>query len=629
MTRTGIYTTILTFCLLTAVQISWGSQNGSWSGWRGDGSGISSETSVPMSWDRSGNILWKTVVPGEGSSSPIVSKGKVFLTTSSDSGKTRHIMCFDALKGKLLWDTPIAVEKVGQTHPYSGYAAPTPVTDGKVVYAFFESPGLVALDYTGKILWTCPAGPVNNIYNLASSPVICGDLVIITVDHYGDSFIAGVERSTGKIRWKTKRAPSLNYSTPIVVKNPDRTLVVMNGTIIRAYDATTGNEVWNCKGMTDAVSPSPVQMDGLLLCTSGRNGPTVILDPKGTGDVAETCVLALMPTGGPYVVSPIAAYGLFMVPNDNGTLRVYDRSGTFLFENRFPGQFSSSPVAVEKRILWTSERGDTYVFSIGNASKPAFNLIRINSIGERVFASLAVADKKVYIRTTGQLYCVSGDRKIAYKPKVAPPAPSYADLKERILSHPGIDEGNPNVAIRVELVDKMGQIKDPDAPVFLKKIIMEDHWDVSETAVRTLGKQGDAALPVLLELTADSRQWVRTLSCQALGVLANPESIPTLTKTAADGDKVVRLAALQAALSVARRNPKTVDSVLSIVESLFKDSEGIVRAAAAREAVVSGMSDTWKMRIQASLKAMLSDANPIAAANAKMSLAKLNRKVSK
>jgi len=626
MTRTSIYTITLIFCVITTAQISWG---GSWSGWRGDGSGISTETGVPMSWDRSSNIFWKTVVPGEGSSSPIVSKGKVFLTSSSDSGKTRHIICLDAVSGKLLWDTTVSIDKVGQTHPYSGYAAPTPVTDGKLVYAFFESPGLVAVDYTGKIIWTCPVGPVNNIYNLASSPVICNDLIIITVDHFGDSFIAGVERSTGKMRWKTKRVPSLNYSTPIIVKNPDRTLVIMNGTIIRAYDAATGNEVWNCKGMTDAVSPSPVQMDGLILCTSGRNGPTVILDPKGTGDVAETCVLALMPTGGPYVVSPIAAYGLFMVPNDNGTLRVYDRSGTFLFENRFPGQFTSSPVAIESHIYWTSERGETYIFSIGNATKPAFNLIRINNIGERVMASLAIADKRVYIRTTGQLYCISGTKKLAYKPKPASPAPSYADLKERILSHPGIDEGNPNVAIRVELVDKMGLVKDPDAPEFLKKIIMEDHWDVSETAMRTLGKQGDAALPVLLELTTDYRQWVRTLSCQALGVLANPESITALTKAATDGDKIVRLAALQALLSVGRHNPQTLDSVMSVLDSLFKDPEGIVRAAAAREAVVSGMSDAWKTRIQANLKALLVDSNPIAAANAKLSLAKLNRKVAK
>src|SRR5579871_2866777 len=62
-----------------------------WPQFRGPaGQGCSQEKALPVHWDdHSGNIRWKTAIPGQGASSPIVSQGRVYLTTAYE-GEQRH-----------------------------------------------------------------------------------------------------------------------------------------------------------------------------------------------------------------------------------------------------------------------------------------------------------------------------------------------------------------------------------------------------------------------------------------------------------------------------------------------------------------------------------------------------------
>ena len=56
-----------------------------WSQWRGpDGQGIAREASVPLEWNATKNVLWKTAIPGRGFSSPVVWGDRIFLTTATD-----------------------------------------------------------------------------------------------------------------------------------------------------------------------------------------------------------------------------------------------------------------------------------------------------------------------------------------------------------------------------------------------------------------------------------------------------------------------------------------------------------------------------------------------------------------
>ena len=129
---------------------------------------------------------------------------RVFVTAAAEEGLTRLIICVDAHTGDILWQAKIEGENT-PTYPKSGRASPTPVTDGERVYAFFDSPGLVAVDYDGHEVWRAELGPFRSLYNVASSPVIVGDMVVINCAHKGPSFIAAFDNVTGEQRWRTER----------------------------------------------------------------------------------------------------------------------------------------------------------------------------------------------------------------------------------------------------------------------------------------------------------------------------------------------------------------------------------------------------------------------------------------
>ena len=58
-----------------------------WPRWRGpSGQGVVDDTGYPDTWSATTNVLWKTSVPGSGSSSPIVWDDRIFLTTSRSGG---------------------------------------------------------------------------------------------------------------------------------------------------------------------------------------------------------------------------------------------------------------------------------------------------------------------------------------------------------------------------------------------------------------------------------------------------------------------------------------------------------------------------------------------------------------
>ncbi len=173
-------------------------------------------------------------------------------------GKQRWVLCLDAADGHLLWQKSFAVTEVAPTYPKTGYAAPTPVTDGQRVYAFFDAPGLVALDMDGNVLWTRALGPFKAVYNMGNSPVLCEGKVIICCDHSGDSFIAAFDQVTGEQCWRTPRKQDIQFSTPLIITVAGKKQIVVNAKTVVAYDPATGKELWSCRGMMDTVVPSAV-----------------------------------------------------------------------------------------------------------------------------------------------------------------------------------------------------------------------------------------------------------------------------------------------------------------------------------------------------------------------------------
>lgn len=387
---------------------------GDWPRWRGpDGNAVSEEGPFPIHWSSEDGFRWKVRVPGEGSSSPIASGDCVFLTSALEFGNRRLVHCFDLSTGETKWTREIEDDNPEITSALTGHAAPTPVTDGECVIAFFGNAGVVCYDFQGKLLWRHEFEDFETELGIASSPIIDGDVVILVCDHDGnrfrnfDSFLIALDRKSGAVRWKIDR-PGLerSWSTPIIVPAGDgrRELVVNAQDELRGYDPETGRFLWRVTGMTGWVTPSPVFGCGRIYATSGRDGPTMCVRPGGQGDVTESHVVWQHRRGAPYVCSPLLYRDHLYVHNEQGILTCFDaQSGKIVYRRRLEGKFWASGVAGGGQIYLTNDDGDTFVVRSG----AEYELLAKNSVGEECLASPALSKRGLLLRTRRHLYCIA------------------------------------------------------------------------------------------------------------------------------------------------------------------------------------------------------------------------------
>jgi outer membrane protein assembly factor BamB len=376
-----------------------------WPCWRGPACGVSSEPSLPVHWSASENVHWKTPVPGEGFSSPIVSGKRIFLTSAFAGGERRALHCLARQHGALLWTREVHDRDPERTSASTGHAAATPVTDGRRIVAFFGNAGAACYDMEGRLLWRRELGKFDSELGLASSPVLSGNRVILLCDHDGDhfqsfdSFLVALDLETGKVVWKSDR-PNLfrSWSTPILVPGAagKPQLVVNAQEQLRAYDPDTGKNLWRVDGMTGWVAPSPVFGHELIFATSGRDGPVVAVRPDGR-------VAWRQPRGGPYVCSPVLYQDLLYVPDEKGMVTCYEAAtGKVQYRERLGGKFTASPVAGDGKVYCTNEAGTTFVLRAGRR----FELLARNDLREDCLAAAAIAGGKLILRTEHDLFCI-------------------------------------------------------------------------------------------------------------------------------------------------------------------------------------------------------------------------------
>ncbi len=424
---------LLTFAALTCLLAG----PDDWPGWRGPTSnGISTLKNLPSSWKHDRNVAWKMAVPGRGHSSPVVWGNRIFLTTDiegdvlagaapvkhklegqafrhpdSVGGNRKHtlkVLCFDAGSGKQLWER-LAYEGpvFDDTHKFNTYASPTPVTDGKFVYAYFESQGLYKYDFEGNLLWKMSLGGIATLgVGTGVSPVLFEDKILILADQdEGEgSFLAAVSTADGKIAWKTPRKESLTWTTPVIVESGKQpALIVAALESVAAYDPRSGKELWRTEGLQSNSVHTPVFGHGMVYVTSGfpkKITMAIRLDP----DKGQDRIAWKYDKGTGYIPSPIFYGDYLYLLTGAGLLTCLDAvTGEPKYEGkRFPqpGQFTGAPVAFDGKLMITSNDGDTYVVKAG----PEFELLSTNSVDEPVFASLALAGDSVYIRSAGSLF---------------------------------------------------------------------------------------------------------------------------------------------------------------------------------------------------------------------------------
>jgi outer membrane protein assembly factor BamB len=407
----------------------------SWVHWRGPGmQGHCDDNKVPLVWSEKQNLLWKTKLPGPGNSTPIIWGDRVFLTSSSSDGKSRQVVCINAIDGKVLWQQT-ASEGVppGKTHNWNGYASASCTTDGARVYAFFGTPGLFCYDFEGKELWKHDFGVFTSEagWGTAASPFLFEDLVIQNCDNDGARAMPGgkageaapmalvaLNKTTGKVVWSTPRNMGRGFSTPCLIPTVSgRIDLVLNGPLaVCGYDPRTGKELWRCerfdnKDQQKFGEPLPVFNAEAMFIASGRPGPCQAIRMPDSGNVTKTNVLwEEVRKGHRDVASPILVDGLVYATDMKGSLSCYDfKTGKELYTERLGNGTNkplASPILVRGQLLWLLDDGTTIVQEPG----PKFKVVGRNKLGDGnaldFGASPAVAAGKLYLRSQTHLYCI-------------------------------------------------------------------------------------------------------------------------------------------------------------------------------------------------------------------------------
>jgi outer membrane protein assembly factor BamB len=390
-----------------------GQQSEDWPQFRGPtGQGHSTERGLPIEWSESLNIRWKTPVRGRGWSSPVVSGGRVWITTAIDErgGASLRLLGFDVETGAALADVEVfRLRSADLLNPKNSHASPTPIVDGNRVYVHFGADGTAAVDaMSGTVVWKA-SFPYESQHGAGGSPALYKDLLIFSGDGHYEAFVVALDKNTGKVRWKTERRKPFDqaYTTPLVIRVGDRDQLVSVGAYrAAAYDPLTGKEIWFAR-YEDGFSnvPRPVMGHGLVYIATGFQQPTVIaVRPDGTGDVTGSHIAWSMTRGAPFTPSPILVGDELYVISDLGVLTCVDaRTGKVHWQQRIGGNHSASPIFADGRIYFLSEEGVATVIKPGKT----FEKIATNELDGATLASMAVSHGSFFIRSHTHLYRIA------------------------------------------------------------------------------------------------------------------------------------------------------------------------------------------------------------------------------
>ena len=430
-----------------------------WPHWRGPNhDGVSGARGLPVKWSQTENIVWKTPLPSWSAATPIIWGGRIFIVSPSkpesepdtvpkqpaeqDQGTRRRrrsaldpggprllLLCISKKNGKILWQREL--DNKNQIHRKQNDATPSPVTDGKHVWAVTGTGKVAAFDMEGQPIWKKDLqkdyGPFGHNWGYGSSPLLHGGSLIIEVLHGmktdDPSYVVSLNAETGKVLWYQERPTDAQrespdaYTTPVLLEGDGRTQVVISGgDYVTGHDFKTGKEIWRAAGLNPLkrpnyrVVPTPVIVDGLIYAPS-RKKPLLALKVGGTGDITGShLVWKYEGSGAPDVPSPVSDGTYFYMVDDRGLVTCLDaKTGTLIWgpEATTEGIVSASPVLAEGKLYITNENGVTSVVSVGSG----FELLATNELdGTYTLASPAVSGKQIFIRTSTHLYCIAEEK---------------------------------------------------------------------------------------------------------------------------------------------------------------------------------------------------------------------------
>jgi outer membrane protein assembly factor BamB len=460
----------LLLCALSLASLTVHAQDKVWPQFLGPQSNpVGTHARLAERWSKTENVEWSQEIPGRGWSSPIVTGGKVYVTTVTTEGKSKppqtgteysneyvadlvkqklpmeevikrvterdielphevmlhyFLYCLDVKSGKVEWKKEFySGRPPGGRHRKNSFVSETPVTDGKSIYVYVANLGLWAFDLKGNQTWTAPldANPIYLDFGTGSSPALAGNLLIVVSDNEKQQYIAAFNKQTGKQVWRTnrdlggKRQPvqRSGWSTPFVWRHALRTEIVAVGpeTVI-TYDLT-GKELWRMSGMAATPIPTPFAYEGLLYINGGRGRPLFAIRPGATGDIslkegetANEYVVWSQPRGGTYLPSSVAYQGFVYTLTETGILNRYDaKTGKQTYKTRI------DPAATAFTTSPWAYNGKLFCLSeegqtfVVNTGEE-FQLSHVNELDDFAQASPALVNDRLLIRTEHRLYSI-------------------------------------------------------------------------------------------------------------------------------------------------------------------------------------------------------------------------------
>lgn len=382
-----------------------------WPQFRGPrGDGTSRESQVPIRWGATENIHWKSAIPGEGHSSPIVWGDAVFLTSAVKGTGERLLLGLDANTGKIVWQVTVLTAPVEAMHRENSLASSTPVTDGTHVFTSFQAGVRVDLrcfDFDGRQIWSSQPLAFDGEHGYSYSPVLHGDRLFFDCRQEGEAAVLALDKRTGKIRWRAEPVRKrISHAAPLIIGEGSRAqLVVCGSDEVRSYNPDTGQPIWWCAGPSDVGVAGLAYGDGLLFATSGYPTKTrLAVRVDGRGDVTGSHVAWTLRRQVTYVPSPVFHEGHLYTVDDAGVLYCFDaQTGAPTWDHRIGGRVRTSLVLAEGRIYSTNEKGVTTVFA---ADPKAYREVATNTLGAFSYATPAISGGRLFMRAGGNLYCI-------------------------------------------------------------------------------------------------------------------------------------------------------------------------------------------------------------------------------